>query len=146
MFKKIVAMVLCMVAFFTLASFSVSANGGESSRTEGGVAKWSYISARDTRLSISSSGTATCTGSVTGYPGTTTKVEIYLYLQQYKNGAWSTVSGGSWYQLFNSYKGTLQKTKSGLASGYQYRLKASYYAWSGSNSENVVAYSSTVSH
>jgi len=145
MFKKIVAMILCVVGLFTFASFSVSANGGESKKTEG-VTKWSYTSATDTRLSISSSGTAICTGKITGYQGTTTKVEIYLYLQQYKNGAWSTVSGGSWYQLFNSYKGTLQKTKSGLAKGYQYRVKASYYAWSGSNSENVVAYSKTVTY
>jgi len=145
MFKKIAAIVLCMVAFFTFASFPVSANGGESNEPEI-ASKWSYVLTTNTNLSISSSGTATCTGKITGYSGTTTKVEIYLYLQQYKNGAWSTVSGGSWYQLFNSHKGTLQKTKSGLASGYQYRLKASYYAWSGSNSENVVAYSSTVNY
>ena len=145
MFKKIVAMVLSIVGFFMFASFSVSANGGESNKTVV-TPKWSYVLTMNTNLSISSSGTAICTGKITGYSGTTTKVEIYLYLQQYKNGAWSTVSGGSWYQLFNSYKGTLQKTKSGLAKGYQYRVRASYYAWSGSNSENIVDYSGTVTY
>jgi len=145
MFKKIMAVILSVAVFFVFASFSVSANGDEF-RENGATPKWSYTATYDTRLSISPSGIATCTGSITGYQGTTTKVEIYLYLQQYKNGTWSTVSGGSWYNLYNSYTGTLQKTKSGLAKGYQYRVRAAYYAWSGSNSESITAYSKTVTY
>ena len=145
MFKKIMAMVFGVAVFFVFASFSVSANGGEF-RENGNTSKLSYIYSTNTQLGISSSGTATCYGSITGYQGTTTKVEIYLYLQQYKNGAWSTVSGGSWYTSSPSYKCTLQKTKSGLATGYQYRTKAAYYAWSGSNSESITAYSKTVTY
>lgn len=102
-----------------------------------------YISSTSTTLIISSSGTATCTGKVTGYQGTTTKVEIYLYLQQYKSGSWVTVQNGSWYASFNTYQGTLQK-QLGVTRGYQYRVKASYYAYSGSACESLTDYSDIV--
>ncbi len=143
MVKKMLAIVLTLV--LVLCTIPLSAHAEElDPESDEMILMSAYTNTTKTTLSISTSGTATCTGSLTGYSGTTTKVEIFLYLQQYKNGAWSNVTG-SWYSLFNTYKGTLQKTY-GVAKGYQYRVKASYYAYSGSQFENIVKYSGTVTY
>lgn len=102
---------------------------------------WAYIYQTTTLLSISTSGVAEATGILTGYPGTTTEVWIFLYLERYTNGTWTTVT--SWYQGFDSYRGTLIRTTS-VTSGYWYRVRASYYAYSGDVYEHVTQYSSSV--
>ena len=107
------------------------------------VPYWSYTNSTNTLLSISTSGVATAVGIITGYQGITTKVIIYLYLQRYQSGAWTTIN--SWSQTFNSYRGTLQGTAS-VSKGYQYRVQASYYAYSGSLYENIISYSSIVNY
>lgn len=107
------------------------------------VPMWDYTNYTNTTLTISGSGTATATGVITGYQNITTSVSIYLYLQQYKNDAWTTID--SWYETFDSYKGTLEETTS-VSPCYSYRVKASYYAYCGSDYENIINYSQTVSY
>ena len=104
---------------------------------------YTYIITTETGLTISASGTATVTGLLIGYSDVTDNVQIYLYLQQYKNGTWTTIN--SWYEIFDSYWGAIERTSS-VSSGYQYRVKASYYAYSGSTYENVTQYSQTITY
>lgn len=102
---------------------------------------WAYVYQTKTQLSISASGIAEATGILTGYAGTTTEVWIFLYLERYSNGSWTSVN--SWYQSFATYRGTLV-TNSSVSNGYTYRVKASYYAYSGSEYEHIVQYSSPI--
>ncbi|MDR2525917.1 MAG: hypothetical protein LBC83_07055 [Oscillospiraceae bacterium] len=86
-----------------------------------------------------------CEGVITGYSGITTKVKIELYLER-KTASSSTWSAyGSSSKTVNSYIGAHQYIKS-VTSGYQYRVRAVYTAWSGSNSESMTRYSGVVSY
>ena len=84
-----------------------------------------YINTATTTLTISSSGTATITGNVSGYQGSTTQMKIHLELQQYKNNSWQAVPSASWSETFNTHRGTLSKTFN-VEKGYNYRIKATY--------------------
>jgi len=107
--------------------------------------RFSFINSTDTVISISS-GQARCTGSITGYQGITTKVEITLTLQR------KLASSSTWTdyynhpkQTFNSYRGTATFTKD-IVKGYQYRTKAVYTAWAGTKSETTTQYSGAMSY
>ena len=132
--KSIVTLAL---AICVLLSFSTSAFASTESETPpvGITPFWSYTSSTVETLSISASGTATGTAKLTGYQGTTTKVITYLYLERYANGSWSTVQ--SWSQTDDSYRATLQGTYN-VSKGYKYRVKASYYAYSGNSSGSAI--------
>lgn len=134
------ALALCVLLSFSTNAFAFAEN---ETPLVGISPRWSYTSSTITDLSISTSGSATGTAKLTGYQGTTTKVITYLYLEQYANGSWSTIQ--SWSQTDDSYRATLQGTYN-VSKGYKYRVKASYYAYSGSSSENIVAYSGEVSY
>jgi hypothetical protein len=100
-----------------------------------------YYANTVTYLSIGPYGEATVSGRLTGYPGVTDEVWIYLYLQRYVNGTWQNFN--SWSATFYSYAGYLEGYDV-VPHGYYYRVKASYYAWSGSNYEHSYGYSSTL--
>jgi hypothetical protein len=100
-----------------------------------------YISRTATSISIGTYGETTATGSVFGYPGLTDEIWIYLYLERYVNGNWETF--GTWSRTFYTYYGTLQGTDV-VPHGYNYRVRGSYYAWSGDSYEHVNGYSSVV--
>ena len=88
-------------------------------------------------LSISSSGTATCSADAEGYYGTTTKVHIKMTLQKYTILWWSKVE--TWEGTFNQAYGALCETAQ-VGSG-TYRVKAEFTVYSGSNSEEITSYS-----
>ena len=96
-----------------------------------------------TRLTIPSTGSAEATGQITGIPGVTTRVAIFLYLEIYVNSTWSVVASEN--QTYDSYLGSLQADFP-VSSGYSYRIRASYYAFCDSASENLVRYSNIVYH
>ncbi len=100
-----------------------------------------YINWTSTDLLIPPSGSAEIIGRITGIPGITTRVSIYLYFEINVNGVWTILD--SEYQSFNSYLGSLQENFP-VSSGYSYRVRASYYAFCGSASENLVRYSNIV--
>ena len=102
-----------------------------------------YHSAANATLSISSSGVATAKGSIIGILGTTTKTTVHLYLQRYEDGEWVDVD--DWLLSQNAVSTTLTETKS-VDRGYKYRAKASCYAYSGSDYERVIKYSSEVTY
>lgn len=127
--KKLLGSILALCMLITLAP-PVSAEGIDSNV---------IIAPRNTNIKYSTvslsvaDGTAYCSASVTGYSSNTSKVSIYLYLQKYKNGEWTTET--SWSDSADSY--TLTMNESASVSRGRYRLKASYYA----GSENIVKYS-----
>lgn len=100
-----------------------------------------YISRVTTNIYIGTYGETTVTGSITGYQGVTDAVWIFLYLEKNINGTWTTIH--SWDQYFPSYRGVLQGTTV-VPHGYYYRVRGSYYAYSGDDIEHVNGYSSTV--
>jgi len=104
---------------------------------------WAYANRTLTNLSISSAGEATATAQLIGYPGVTTEVWIFMYLERYSGGFWTTVD--SWYQGYYAYSGTLQETIY-VPSGYSYRVKASYYAYCGDDYEHIIQYSNSIYH
>ncbi|MDD3924923.1 MAG: hypothetical protein PHP11_07500 [Erysipelotrichaceae bacterium] len=103
--------------------------------------QWVYVNQTMTNLSISSSGQATLTAQLIAVPGVTTQVWIFMYLERYSNGAWTSVN--SWHQSYQSISGTLQR-QTNVTSGYWYRVKASCFAYSGSESEHIIQYSNLV--
>lgn len=100
---------------------------------------YSYTSSIKATLS-DLSGKAVCTGSVTGYNGTTTKIKITMTLQKKTLLWWSEVE--EWTTTVSSYKTTLEKTAT-VDSG-KHRVKVEAIVYSGSNSETITVYSSTV--
>ena len=100
-----------------------------------------YYKSAGASLNISTGGTATAGGTITGIPGTTTKCSITLYLQRYEDGDWEDVA--MWTDSANAVSLTLTKPLS-VDSGYTYRAKAVCYAYSGNQMEYVTRYSSEV--
>ena len=107
------------------------------------LARWSYTSSTSQGISINN-GTATVTAAVTGYQSKATKVVMYMYLQQSKNGGWTNLT--SYTHTFNNYYGAAEHYYSTCPKGYTYRLRCSYYVYSGSQYEHIIAYSSNYSY
>jgi hypothetical protein len=99
-----------------------------------------YINRIITNIYIDTYGDTTAFGSLLGYQGITDEVWIYLYLEQYVNGAWVTYD--SWSGYFYTYYGYVEGQRV-VPHGYYYRVRGSYYAWSGSNYEHMNGYSSS---
>ena len=102
---------------------------------------YNYTNLTQTDLYISSDGLATATGNITGYQNLTTKVSVYLYLQKYDGSDWLNVE--NWSKTEENYRLTLKGTKY-VNKGYTYRVKAYYYAYSGTDYENIIRYSNNV--
>lgn len=107
------------------------------------LARWSYTSTTTQAISIKN-GTATITASVDGYQNIATKVVMYMYLQQSKNGGWTNLT--SYTHTFNTYHGEAEHYYSTCPKGYTYRLRCSYYVYSGSQYEHIIAYSNNYSY
>lgn len=136
--KLLAAMLICLLCILAVAPVYAAVPDGP----DASVMALYYRSA-NADLTISSSGTATATGKVTGVIGTTTKTTVHLYLQQYKNGAWVDI--GDWLDSGETASRTLTKTQT-VEKGYKYRAKASCYAYAGTKSEHVTKYSAEVSY
>lgn len=105
----------------------------------------SYTSITSTGVGISG-GQVVCVGHISGYKGTTTKVEMTVYLERKlaSSSTWSTYASSS-KQTFNDYTGTYQM-KVTAVKGYQYRTRAVYVAYAGTKSETITGYSSVTSY
>lgn len=80
---------------------------------------------------------ALASASVTGYKDQATKIVMYLYLQQLNNGSWTTLDSHRY--EFDTWHGFKEFTYSPCPHGYTYRLKCSYYVYSGTSYENIEA-------
>lgn len=95
----------------------------------------SYVS---TNISISGK---TITYSCRVQSSKCTKISIYLYLQEYKNGSWTNIDVVS--KTINSSTGNVSDTYSSAVSGHKYRTEAHIYAYVGSNCEYIEDFSSS---
>lgn len=128
-----------------VGGIAASATNTDAREADSPPSRLSYISMTVTNIGISG-GQASCTGSIDGYKGTTTKVVITLYLERKlaSSSTWTTYASSS-PQTFNSYTGTYTMSKT-VVKGYQYRVRAEYVAYAGSASEKLTGYSSVVAY
>ena len=131
MFKKSLALVMALVMLLSFTAVSYAANDGTAIQP-----RYDYTKNHVENLSITN-GTASCSATLTGINGTTTKVVIKMTLQKKTLLWWSEAE--SWTATYNTYYGTLSKTAT-VKSG-TYRVKAVYTVYSGSNSESITDYS-----
>jgi hypothetical protein len=103
--------------------------------------RWSYTESTTQSLSIDSKKATAC-AHVSGYSDTTTRIVMYMYIQQLKDGEWVTLDSHR-YQ-FESWHATKEVTYSPCPHGYTYRLKTSYYVYSGTSYEHISANSAKV--
>ena len=100
------------------------------------VARWKYTATTSQGIGVKDK-IATANISVTGYKGTATRIVAYMYIQQLSGGNWITLDSHRY--EFNSWHGSKEITYSPCPHGYTYRLKASYYVYSGSQYEYISA-------
>ena len=133
MFKKILALVMCLVL---MCGTELIANA---ETTENQVQpRYSYTNTISATLT-NSSGKAMCAGDVTGYNGTTTKIVLTVTLQKKTLLWWSKVQ--EWTTTSNTYFATLVKTVAVDSGTHRVKVEAKVYA--GSNYENVDCTSKT---
>lgn len=125
---------LCIVLVISSTSIFAAVLPGAETNAD------NYISAS---ANISASGTTvTASGSITGKAGVTTRTTVNLYLQQYKNGAWTNVE--VWSSTGYTVTRSLSKSKA-VSAGYKYRTKAVCSAYAGANKETTTKYSASIS-
>ena len=144
--KRILSALLCLVfclggMTFAFAAMPVEAEAAEPPT----IMRMSYTNNTTTLISIVN-GQAICVGTLAGYQGITTKVEITLTLQR------KLASSSTWTdyynhpkQTFNDWRGTASCTRD-IVKGYQYRTKAVYTAWSGTKYETFTEYSGAMAY
>ena len=136
--------IICIAVSLLIMMVPCFAFGGTELDTpieEGLVDEYSYTSTVSTTLTISNTGVAKPRAVITGFPGTTTKLSVTMYLQKYSNGSWETIQSWSSSTTLNS----LTLTKSKVVSKGKYRTHAVFKAYRNSSSEQIVKNSGTVS-
>lgn len=143
--KRLLSVLLCMALVFGCATLVSAATSFDEVKEPPIQVRTAYTNSFKTLISISG-GQATCVGSLTGYQGTTTKVEITLTLQRKlaSSSTWSDYYNHP-KQTFNTYCGTASFSKA-VVSGYQYRTKAVYTAYAGTKYETFTEYSGAMAY
>ena len=131
MIKRIPCMLLAIVVIISLCSFS--------QETPLDDLDYSYTSNCHSSLNIIGSN-GECVSYLLGYSGITTKIVVKQYLQVRDGNRWRTSQ--SWTKTFYSYHALFANNRT-LYSGNTYRVYSEFTVYSGSNSENVYAYSTT---
>lgn len=129
--KTVISILLALVMVFTVAitAFAAIADNNVA------VPYYTYIGTTATSFTVN---TFSCdaTGSMCGMAGVT-KVNIKLQLQKEKDGVWSTVE--TWEKTVNGVSAALAGSAN-ISPFSNYRLKATYTAYTASDSEFLVAY------
>ena len=139
--KKAIAMVLCLVLLVigTGTAFVQAASIDEANYVPI-MPFWSFINSTTTTIGINN-GRVVGEGVVIGISGVTTSVRVNLTIQRRvagSNAAWATVASGQRTQA--GIVGALSIDATAL-SGFEFRTRAVYTAWSGSQSETHTSYS-----
>lgn len=133
MFKKILALVMCLVLMCG-TGLMASAETVDSQVQP----RYSYTNIISATLT-ESNGKAMCGGDVSGYNGTTTKIVLTMTLQKKTLLWWSKVD--EWTTTTNTYYATLVKTATVNSGTHRVKVEAKVYA--GSNYETVDCTSKT---
>jgi len=144
--KKVISGILCLVflVFGAISAQATAVSSADLVDQNDPPMRLAYINTTVTNLVISS-GQATSEGLASGYSGVTTKVTVALYLERKTASAstWTTIASGS--KTTNGHVGAHQ-LKTSVGTGYQYRVRAVYTAWSGTKSETLTSYSRVVTY
>ena len=124
MWKKFIC--LCLIVCTLLSNTTNIFASDAAARRQEGAAKWSYIQVLNSTLSISSSGKATISASISANPLKVDEVSIRATLQQNVNGSWRDVT--SW-DVSKSSDGALLGKTYYVASGYSYRVSCTFKAY-----------------
>lgn len=149
LFKIMLAVSIMVLSISTMAMASPIEDNNDFMEDEYHVegtpnlSRWSYTSSYSIYMNIDNSGNAIMDSSVTGYSGVTTKIEIYFYLQQYYDGGWKNYK--TWKDTIDGDYALKEHIYS-VPKGYKYRLRCSYYVYSGRSYDHFMAYSREVSY
>ena len=102
------------------------------------LSRWSYTSSTCQDIGIVNREATAC-ADVTGYKDKVTKIVMYIYIQQLNNGSWKTLDSHRY--EFVSWHAAKEIYYSPCPHGYTYRLKTSYYVYSGTDYEYISGYS-----
>ena len=133
MFKKILALVMCVVLMCSTGLIA------SAETTEKQVQpRYSYTNTIGATLANSNS-KALCIADVNGYSGTTTKIVVTMTLQKKTLLWWSKVQ--EWTTTANTHYAVISKTVAVYSGTHRVKVEAKVYA--GSNYENVDCTSKT---
>ena len=132
--KRILSMILAilMIGSMTLNTFALVSEPEI-------MPCYNYTDEYDSILNISG-GTATCRARLTGYSGTTTRINAEMILQKKGLFGWSE----AWSYNYGVYTYKLDKSETTSVGSGTYRLKVIFTVYSGNASETITAYSSEV--
>lgn len=131
MLKRISCMLLTIVVIISLCSFSQEPPLDDLDYT--------YTNSCHSSLNITGSN-GECVSYLLGYSGITTKIVVKQYLQVRDGNRWRTSQ--YWTNTYYSYHAHFVNNRT-LYSGNTYRVYSEFTVYSGSNYENVYAYSTT---
>lgn len=107
-------------------------------------ARASYLRSHSAELLITQ-GKAEGTVDVVGVSGTVTGIRIFMYIQRYVSGKWTTVYDDNEY--FAKYYATMDETyidSTAFITGYDYRISYTIYAYKGSTYQRTAGTSPIV--
>ncbi len=129
--KSIISVLLALIMIFTVAITAFAAVVDDNLVSP----CYTYIGSTATSFTVNTF-SCSATGDIGGRNGVT-KVKIKLQLQKENDGVWSTVE--TWEKTFNSSTGALAGSAS-ISPFSNYRLKATYTAYTSTDSESLTAY------
>lgn len=136
--RKIISLLLTLCLAICIVPTSAFADDPE----DNSVAPYSlYTSSITTKATSAGTNSINYSCQVIGKSGTT-QVKIYLYLEEYKNGAWTGVDCVT--KFVNATSATASDTYTSAVRGRKYRAYASIYAYKGTAYEHIDSYSSII--
>ncbi len=129
--KSIVSILLALVIILTVSTATFAAV------VDDNIAVPYYVYILNTGASFEvNTFSCTCSGSMTAR-SSATKVKIKMQLQKENDGVWSTVE--TWEETFTGTSGAMEESAT-ISPFSNYRLKATFTAYSGSDSESATRY------
>ena len=138
--KKMISAIMAICIMMCSLSMSVSANS-VIDYVEPGI-ELMYLYTDNVSTSEYRSGSNIAYKCDAKGKSTATKISIYLYLQEYSNGAWSNVDVVT--KAVNGRSAYVSDTYSSAVSGRKYRTEAHVYVYSGSKYEYLEVNSGTL--
>lgn len=117
MLKKVTILLVVMLLVFSFCTAALA---------------YDYISSTSLGLYINASGKATCSASISAYPGVDS-VRISGYLKQLTGSGWVTID--HWTATGGTYASMSHDRY--VTQGYSYKFEVYFYAYEGNDSESL---------